>query len=80
MNGDTTHYRSESLTVGRHLLLHLLSLLVLRRASGLKPWTDLVAEDRLLEIFEKQEDISTDLNVISVISRQKRLLLFGQRP
>ena len=77
MNGDIAHYRSESLTVGCHLLLHLESLLVLRRVSGLRPWTNLIAKDRLLEIFEKLEDIFADLNVIS---RQKQLLLFGQRP
>ena len=58
------------MTVSRHLLPSL----VLRRASDLKSWTNLITEDRLSEIFEKPE------HNLNVISRQRQLLLVRKRP
>ena len=47
-----------------------------RKTSGLKSWTNLIAEDRLSEIFEELGHTFTDLDVIS---RLRQPLLFRKR-
>ena len=42
-----------------------------------RSWTNLIVEDRLLDIFEKPECIFTGLDVVS---RQKRPRLLGKQP
>ena len=60
-----THYLCGPLVASCRLLRHLLSQLMLKRASDLRSRTNPIAEDCLLEIFEILEHIFIVLNIIN---------------